>query len=107
MIGRLEVPRLINVGGLLELADYFGGRCLVFDENLSLRLIHVDQPFCRHNLLFHCVPGYVQLAGYFFVGMIEVVQVDDSTYICHRFHLSAHLSAYFEREGFPSWGGQN
>ena len=46
------------------------------------------------------------LAGYFFVGLMEFVQVYDSTYICHRFHLTAHLSEYLEREGFPSWGGQ-
>ena len=49
---------------------------------------------------------YVQFAGYFFVGLMEFVQVYDSTYICHRFHLTAHLSEYLEREGFPSWGGQ-
>jgi hypothetical protein len=36
---------------------------------------------------------------------MEFVQVYDSTYICHRFHLTAHLSEYLEREGFPSWGG--
>jgi hypothetical protein len=50
---------------------------------------------------------YVQFAGYFFVGLTELVQIHDSTYICHRFHLTAHLSEYLEREGFPSWGGQN
>jgi hypothetical protein len=58
------------------------------------------------KILFHSVPGYVQFAGYFFVGLMEFVQVYDSTYICHRFHLTAHLSEYLEREGFPSWGGQ-
>ena len=41
-----------------------------------------------------------------FVGTIEFVQIDDSTYICHRFHLRAHLPGYLERRGFPSWGGQ-
>ena len=58
------------------------------------------------KILFHSVPGYIQFAGYFFVGLMEFVQVYDSSYICHRFHLTAHLSEYLEREGFPLWGGQ-
>lgn len=41
----------------------------------------------------------------FFAGLMEFVQVYDSTYICHRYHLTAHLSEYLEREGFPSWEG--
>jgi hypothetical protein len=48
------------------------------------------------HVLFCGVPGDAQFAGYFPVGTIEFVQIDDSTYICHRFHLSAHLSAYLE-----------
>ena len=58
------------------------------------------------HILFRCVPGDAQFAGYSFVGFMEVVQINDSTYICHRFHLRAHLSECLEREGFPSWGGQ-
>jgi hypothetical protein len=58
------------------------------------------------QVLFRGIQGYAQFAGYFLVGTIEFVQIDDSTYICHRFHLGAHLSAYLVRGGFPSWGGQ-
>jgi len=58
------------------------------------------------HVLFRCVPGDAQFAGYSFVGLMQFVQIHDSTYICHRFHLSAHLSECLEREGFPSWGGQ-
>ena len=57
------------------------------------------------HILFRCVPGDAQFTGYSFVGFMEVVQINDSTYICHRFHLRAHLSECLEREGFPSWGG--
>ncbi|MGB7570647.1 MAG: hypothetical protein WBL87_02710, partial [Methanothrix sp.] len=35
---------------------------------------------------------------------IKIVEIDDSTYFCHRFHPNAHLSKCLEREGFPSWG---
>ena len=58
------------------------------------------------DVLFHCVPGYVQFAGYSFVGFIEFIQIHNSTDICHRFHLIAHLSEYLERKGFPFLGGQ-
>ena len=54
------------------------------------------------QVLFRGIRGYAQFAGYFFVGTIEFVQIEDSTYICHRFHLRAHLSAYLVRGGFPS-----
>jgi hypothetical protein len=54
------------------------------------------------QVLFRGIRGYVKFAGYFLVRTIEFVQIDDSTYICHRFHLRAHLSAYLERGGFPS-----
>ncbi|MCX6677382.1 MAG: hypothetical protein NTU95_05490 [Methanothrix sp.] len=54
------------------------------------------------HVLFRGIPGYAQFAGYSFVGLVEFVQINDSTYICHRFHLCAHLSECLEREGFPS-----
>jgi hypothetical protein len=78
-----------------------------------------DLPILRQNL-FNCpalciinsvqvffrgVSAYAQFASYFLVGTIEFVQIDDSTYICHRFHLWAHLSAYLEREAFLLEGG--
>jgi hypothetical protein len=69
----------------------------------SYTLLYILDP---EHVLFSGIRGYVQLAGYFLVGTIEFVQIDDSTYICHRFHLRAHLSAYLERRGFPSWVGQ-
>ena len=76
----------------------------IFGKDLiSQSILHI---FDLMHVLFRCVPGYVQFAGYSFVGLMEFVQIHDSTYICHRFHLSAHLSEYLEREGFPSWGGQ-
>ena len=85
-----------NARGLNDLS-VFG------NDLLRQSFLHI---FDLMKILFHSVPGYVQFAGYFFVGLMEFVQVYDSTYICHRFHLTAHLSEYLEREGFPSWGGQ-
>jgi hypothetical protein len=66
---------------------------------VSCSLLYILDPT---QVLFRGIQGYAQFAGYFLVGTIEFVQIDDSTYICHRFHLRAHLSAYLERGGFPS-----
>jgi len=57
------------------------------------------------NVLLHCVPGYAKFAGYPLVGAIEVVQIDDSSYLCHRFHPNAHLSAYFGESRLSFLGG--
>ena len=37
---------------------------------------------------------------------MKVVQINDSTYICHRFHPNAHLSKYLERGAFHLGVGQ-
>jgi len=58
------------------------------------------------NVLLHGVPGYAKLAGYPLVGAIEVIQIDDSSYLCHRFHPNAHLLAYFGESGLSFLGGQ-
>jgi hypothetical protein len=45
------------------------------------------------------------LAGYFLDRTMESVQIDDSSYFCHRFHLYTHLSPCLERGGFPPLDG--
>ena len=65
-------------------------------------LLYILDP---EQVLFRGISGYAKFAGYFFVGTIEFVQIDDSTYICHRFHLWAHLLAYLVREAFLLEGG--
>jgi hypothetical protein len=49
--------------------------------------------------------GDLEFAGHSSARFMDVVQIDDSVYIYHRFHHNAHLSKYLECVGFSSWGG--
>ena len=69
---------------------------------VSFSLLYIIDPA---QVLFRGIQGYVQFAGYFLVGTIEFVQIDDSTYICHRFHLWPHLSAYLGEGRLSFLGG--
>jgi hypothetical protein len=98
---RIEILADLLADGLSEDARGLGDLPVLRQDLIGRPLLYFLDPV---NVLLHSVPGYAQFAGYSLVGIMEFVQVDDSSYICHRFHLYAQLSAYLERGGFPSWG---
>jgi len=89
--------------GLSEDARGLDDLPLFGQDLMSQSILHI---FDLMHVLSRGIPGYVQFAGYFLVGLAEFVQIDDSTYICHRFHLCAHLSVCLEREAFLLGEGQ-
>jgi hypothetical protein len=56
-------------------------------------------PDFKHVLLYS-ISGDLELAGYSSVGFIKIVEIDDSAYICHRFHPNAHLSNTWRGKAF-------
>jgi hypothetical protein len=48
--------------------------------------------FVPMNDLFLFVLGDAQFSGYSFTGLMEFVEINDSTYFCHRLHVCAYIS---------------
>jgi hypothetical protein len=57
------------------------------------------------NVLLRSVLGYAQFTGCSLDGTMEFVQIHDSSYFCHRFHLIAHLSPCFGEGRLSFLGG--
>ena len=96
---RLEILVDLLADGLCEDARWLDDLPVLRQDLFNCSILYIIDPA---QVLFRDIQGYAKFAGYFLVGTIEFVQIEDSTYICHRFHLGAHLSAYLVRGGFPS-----